>query len=405
MSLKTADAMKEASPNLTETGLALYVHWPFCLSKCPYCDFNSHVREAIEPIRWERALLTSLDQAAKETPGRTLTSLFFGGGTPSLMAPSTVARLVKRAKTHWQVGDDLEVTLEANPTSAEESRFEAFAEAGVNRLSLGVQALREDALRFLGREHSVGEALAALEMAKVTFARVSFDLLYALPDQTLADWRSELEEALTLADGHLSLYQLTIEPGTAFFQQQKQGAFAVPAAASAAQLFETAQAMVEQAGFAAYEISNHAKPGEECRHNLAYWRGCEYIGIGPGAHGRVGGRSHREARRSRQEIRLPERWLAAVEDRGHGLETDAPLDANDRLAELVMMGLRLRDGISRANFRSKMGLEIEAAFPSAALTALREGGFLVLDERGLRTSAKGRLRLDAILPRLLGKLA
>jgi putative oxygen-independent coproporphyrinogen III oxidase len=401
MSLNTNEAMKEGSLSLAETGLALYVHWPFCLSKCPYCDFNSHVRETIEPIRWERALLASLDRAASETPGRTLTSLFFGGGTPSLMAPSTVARLIKRAKTHWQVGCDLEVTLEANPTSVEEKRFEAFAEAGVNRLSLGVQALREDALRFLGREHSVGEALSALEMAKANFDRVSFDLLYALPDQTLGDWRSELAEAITLADGHLSIYQLTIEPGTAFFQREKQGAFAVPAAASAAQFFETTQAMVAQAGFGAYEISNHAKPGQECRHNLAYWQACEYIGIGPGAHGRVGGRSHREARRSRQEIRLPERWLAAVESQGHGVETEAPLDADTRLAELVMMGLRLRDGISRANLRSKMGLEIEAAFSPASLTALVEGGFLVLDARGLRTSAKGRLRLDAVLPRLL----
>ena len=402
MPFEPAEARKEARLRRKETGLALYVHWPFCLSKCPYCDFNSHVRDGIEPLRWERALLASLDRAAKATPGRTLVSLFFGGGTPSLMAPSTVARLIARAKAHWQVADDLEVTLEANPTSVEEKRFEAFAEAGVNRLSLGVQSLREDALRFLGREHSVGEALSALEMAKATFARVSFDLLYALPDQTVSDWRDELGEALTLADGHLSLYQLTIEPGTAFFQREKAGAFAVPKATFAARLFEVTQAMVEEAGFGAYEISNHAKPGEECRHNLAYWRSGEYIGIGPGAHGRVGGRSHREERRSRQEIRLPERWLAAVERQGHGLEQEVPLDPKDRLAEFVMMGLRLRDGIARTNFRHKLGLEIEAAFPSAPLTALLAGGFLVLDDRGLRTTAKGRLKLDAVLPRLLG---
>jgi len=401
MFLRTTETMTEVGPRSSETGFALYIHWPFCLSKCPYCDFNSHVRERIEAQRWERALLASLDQAADETPGRTLTSLFFGGGTPSLMAPSTVAHLVTRAKARWQVDKNLEVTLEANPTSVEEKCFRDFFEAGINRLSLGVQALREDALRFLGREHSVGEALSALEIAKATFSRVSFDLLYALPDQTLEDWRSELEEALSLADSHVSIYQLTIEPGTTFFQQEKQGVFAIPTTASAAQFYETTQDMMEKAGFRAYEISNHAKLGEECRHNLAYWQGCEYIGIGPGAHGRVGGRSHRETRRARQEIRSPERWLAAVEAQGHGLEMDAPLGTGNRLAELVMMGLRLRDGISRTNFRSKIGLEIEAAFPSAPLAALLEGGFLVLDERGLRTSTKGRLRLDAILPRLL----
>ncbi|MCE2509499.1 MAG: coproporphyrinogen III oxidase [Alphaproteobacteria bacterium] len=385
-----------------EAGLALYVHWPFCLSKCPYCDFNSHVREGVAPERWERALLAALDRAAADTPGRQLTSLFFGGGTPSLMAPLTVARLIERAKAHWPAGEDPEITLEANPTSVEAGRFKAFAEAGVNRLSLGIQALRDPALRFLGREHSVREALAALDIAKAAFGRVSFDLIYARPDQTPADWRTELEEALALAGGHFSVYQLTIEPGTAFFQQHRAGALATPDATTGARLYETTQAVAEAAGFSAYEISNHAKPGEECRHNLAYWRGEEYIGIGPGAHGRVGGRTPPEARRSRQEIRLPERWLAAIERQGHAIEAEAILTPEDRLAEFTMMALRLRDGMTRTGLRRKLGLEIETAFPTGVLSALIVGDFLVLDDRGLRMTAKGRLRLDAILPRLLG---
>lgn len=392
----------QASEAVTgEPPLALYIHWPFCRSKCPYCDFNSHVRDRIDAGRWERALLDALDHAAGQMPGRRLGSLFFGGGTPSLMAPETVARLIARAKTHWPADPDLEITLEANPTSAEAARFQAFAEAGVNRLSLGVQALREEALRFLGREHDVREALRALEWARKTFPRISFDLIYGRQEQTPADWRAELGQALALAADHLSLYQLTIEAGTAFFQQQRQGALPLPGEPAMVAFYETTQAMLEDAGMPAYEISNHARAGAQCRHNLTYWRGGEYIGIGPGAHGRHGGRRPDEARTTTRDIRLPERWLEAVERQGHGCEAVEGLERNAWLAELTMMGLRLREGLSRNTFRRQTGLEIEAAFPCEALASLITGDFLVLDAAGLRATPRGRQRLNAVLERLL----
>ncbi|MEW5704031.1 MAG: radical SAM family heme chaperone HemW [Pseudomonadota bacterium] len=395
-------SQQKSNPALAGTeGFALYVHWPFCLSKCPYCDFNSHVREGIAFGRWERALSHALGQAANQTPGRRLTSIFFGGGTPSLMPPASVARLIGEAKVLWETDPGLEVTLEANPTSAEGARFRQYREAGVNRLSLGIQALRAEALRFLGRTHGVGEAVAALEAAKAVFPRVSFDLIYGLPGQTVAAWREELAEALALADGHLSLYQLTIEPGTHFFQLYREGKLAPLADDAAAALYETTQAAMEEAGFPAYEISNHARRGEACRHNLTYWKAGEYVGIGPGAHGRIGGREAMEARLATAAIRQPERWLAAAEDGGAAWETVEPLDSESRLAELAMMGLRLREGLAHERFRRQTGRDIAAAFPAERLTALQDGGFLVLDGEGLRATPKGRLRLNAVLGRLL----
>ena len=388
-------------PAIGEPPLALYIHWPFCRSKCPYCDFNSHVRDNIEPARWERALLDALDHAAGQMPGRRLGSLFFGGGTPSLMAPETAARLIARAKNHWPADPDLEITLEANPTSAEAARFEAFAGAGINRLSLGIQALNDEALRFLGREHDVKEALRALEWARKTFPRISFDLIYGRQEQTPDAWRSELDQALALAGEHLSLYQLTIEPGTAFFQQQRQGALPLPEETAMVAFYETTQARMEDAGMPAYEISNHARAGAECRHNLAYWRGGEYVGIGPGAHGRSGGRRDGEARIATRDIRLPERWLEAVERQGHGCEAVERLDRDAWFAEFVMMGLRLCGGLSRTDFRRRTGLEIEAAFPKDVLASLIAGEFLVLDDAHLRTTRRGRIRLNAVLERLL----
>jgi oxygen-independent coproporphyrinogen-3 oxidase len=267
--------------------LAVYIHWPFCRSKCPYCDFNSHVRERIDETRWTGALLADLDRQAELASDREVVSIFFGGGTPSLMPPETVAALIERVKALWPVAPDLEVTLEANPNSAEAERFAGFAAAGVNRLSLGIQALDPAALEFLGRRHDRDEAIAAIRLARDTFPRYSFDLIYARPGQDVVAWQNELDEALTLAGEHLSLYQLTIEPGTAFGNRASRGEILAADEDTAVALFEVTQERLAAAGLPAYEISNHARPGAECRHNLAYWRYEDYLGIGPGAHGRV----------------------------------------------------------------------------------------------------------------------
>ena len=378
--------------------LALYIHWPFCKSKCPYCDFNSHVREAIEQRRWREALLSELDHAAAETPGRRLGSIFFGGGTPSLMEPETVAALIASARERWSIADDIEITLEANPTSVESRRFRALAEAGVNRLSLGVQALDDGALRFLGRAHDAREALAALELARRHFPRFSFDLIYARPRQTLAAWRDELGRALSLAGDHLSLYQLTIEPGTAFAPAFARGDFTLPDEELAGALYEATQEELERAGMPAYEISNHARPGGESRHNLAYWRGSDYAGIGPGAHGRL---SLGGVRLATRRYRAPETWLAAVERQGHGLEEQTALAPEEYRRELLMMGLRLAEGVGRVAFRAAAGIELDAAVDAGRLGDLRDGGFVELDAERLRATASGRQRLNAVLAALL----
>jgi oxygen-independent coproporphyrinogen-3 oxidase len=373
--------------------LAIYVHWPFCRSKCPYCDFNSHVRDEVDEERWTRALLADLDHQAALLPDRKVGSVFFGGGTPSLMPPETVAALLERVRRHWAVTPDLEITLEANPNSVEAGRFRAFAAAGVNRLSLGVQSLDPAALRFLGRAHGRAEAIAALELAGANFPRFSFDLIYARPGQSLAAWRHELDEALTLAGEHLSLYQLTIEPGTAF-----AGRIVPPDEETAAALFEMTQDRLAAAGLPAYEISNHAQPGAECRHNLAYWHYQDYTGIGPGAHGRLSLAGRRYATRQR---RLPERWLAAVETAGTGIEETAPVEPDAAVEEMLMMGLRLSEGIARAPLEAIVGESIETRF-STTLPALVEGGFLTLDRDRLAATAAGRQRLNAVLAALLG---
>lgn len=386
-----------------EGGLALYVHWPFCLSKCPYCDFNSVVREGIDEARWRAALAREIDHVAALTPGRTVTSIFFGGGTPSLMAPATVAALIERAAARWRLAPDAEITLEANPTSAEAGKFRAFRAAGVNRLSLGVQALDDRALRFLGRRHDRAEALAAIAAAAAAFPRYSFDLIYARPHQTVAAWRAELGAALALAGDHLSLYQLTIEAGTAFAASAASGALAGVGEARAAALYDATQETMAAAGLPAYEISNHARPGAECRHNLTYWRYGEYAGVGPGAHGRLalaapgGGRRRIALSRTRS----PEAWLAAVEARGHGTIAQSEISPAGRIEEMVMMGLRLVAGIRRADFRREIGREPEAVLDPARLARLRDGGFLVLDAAGLRASPAGLRRLDAVLAELI----
>jgi len=382
-----------------DPGFGLYLHWPFCRSKCPYCDFNSHVRERIDQGRWRQALLAELDHYAAETPGRRLASIFFGGGTPSLMEPATAGALIERAARHWSVAPELEITLEANPTSVEAANFAALASAGVNRLSLGIQALEDPALRFLGRGHSASEALAALDLARRHFPRFSFDLIYARPGQTEADWATELERALALAGEHLSVYQLTIEENTAFAGAWRRGDFTMPPEETAARLYEMTQARLTAAGLPAYEISNHARPGAECRHNLIYWQGEDYVGVGPGAHGRLTLAGERYATR---QHRAPEAWLQAVEAEGHATRERRPLGLEERRDELLMMGLRLSAGIGRARFKAVVGREIEETLTPSRLAPLVETGFLELDQLGLRTTAEGRQRLDALLPRLLG---
>ncbi len=378
--------------------LGVYVHWPFCKSKCPYCDFNSHVRDSVEQARWRAALLKELEHAARETPCRRVETIFFGGGTPSLMAPETVAAVIARTMALWDCAAEIEITLEANPTSVEAGRFAALAEAGVNRVSLGVQALDAAALKFLGREHSADEALDALATARQHFARFSFDLIYARPGQTPEAWAAELERALGFAGEHLSLYQLTVERGTRFFTEHARGAFVLPDEEAAAAMFEATQARLATAGLPSYEISNHARPGAACRHNLIYWRYQDYVGIGPGAHGRFAeGTTKRATRRASG----PEAWLDAVERTGHGTAETTVVAGQDLVEEALMMGLRLADGIDRALFASVTGADPVAALGEARLAPLVKAGFLEIRPDRLRATASGRQRLNALLERLI----
>ena len=377
-----------------ENGFALYVHWPFCRSKCPYCDFNSFAVDRIDHGRWRATLLGELASGAAETPGRTLTSVFFGGGTPSLMQPRTVAALLAEAGRHWALADDLEVTLEANPTSAEAQHFAAFAGAGVNRLSLGVQSLEDDALAFLGRSHDAAQARQALETAARHFRRLSCDLIYGLPGQSAAAWRRQLQDVLPLAGEHLSPYQLTIEAGTPFHER----GVAEAAEKTAAALFDTTREVLDGAGLAAYEVSNHARPGGECRHNLSCWQGGDYLGIGPGAHGRLTtGRGTQAVER----IAAPKAWLTAVEADGHGTLFCTALSPAQRRDELLMTGLRLGEGVCRKRFRRRTGIDVEGAVDAQGLRRLLDGGFLVLDGFSLRATAAGLRRLDSLLAVLL----
>jgi putative oxygen-independent coproporphyrinogen III oxidase len=373
--------------------LAVYIHWPFCRSKCPYCDFNSHVRERIDANAWTRALVADLDRQAELVPDREVVSIFFGGGTPSLMPPDTTAALIERVKRHWHTAPKLEITLEANPNSAEAQRFAGFAATGVNRLSLGVQALRSDALKFLGRAHDRDEALAAIELSQKLFPRTSFDLIYARPRQSPDAWANELDEALALAGEHLSLYQLTIEPGTAFHTHAKNGELRPLDDETAAAMFELTQERLAASGRPAYEISNHARPGAECRHNLAYWRYEDYLGVGPGAHGRITRGGVRYATRQR---RLPEAWLRKPE-----FEEMVPIGRESAIEEMVMMGLRLTEGISRDRIEALADCDIEALF-GISLARLIGGGFIALDKERFRATEAGRQRLNAVLGALFG---
>lgn len=377
--------------------IALYVHWPFCRTKCPYCDFNSHVRTSVDQPRWRRALLAELDHFAAELGARRLTSIFFGGGTPSLMPPETVAAVIDRAVRHFQADPAIEITLEANPTSVEAERFRGYHAAGVNRVSLGVQALDDAALRALGREHDVAEALRALELAAATFSRYSLDLIYARPGQTMAAWEAELARALTLAGDHLSLYQLTIEPGTVFHARARAGTLKPMPDQRQARLFELTQALTTAAGFGAYEISNHARAGGECRHNLTYWRYQPYIGIGPGAFGRLPGGAGRVGTSTG---RVPEAWLQAVERDGHGEQERERLSRSDLVIEALLTGLRLAEGVPTARLAA-LDQAWRGVIDERTLATLGEAGWLAADPSRLRLTDRGRLYLDAILRELV----
>jgi oxygen-independent coproporphyrinogen-3 oxidase len=376
---------------LGETAFGLYVHWPFCRSKCPYCDFNSHVREGVDQGRWRAALLAELDHYAAQTAGRELTAIFFGGGTPSLMPPATVAAVVERATRHFRFAPGIEITLEANPTSAEAGAFAGFAAAGVNRLSLGVQALDDASLNFLGRQHSAAEALAAVALARAAVPRCSFDLIYARPGQRPADWAAELRRALDEGAEHLSLYQLTLEENTVFHARARRGELSLPPEPVQAALYEMTQETLERAGLPAYEISNHARPGAECRHNLVYWRAQDYLGIGPGAHGRL---TLQGAKWATRQHRAPEAWLAQVERDGHATRTREPLSAHEQAQEALLMGLRLAEGVPLAR------LDALALSPER-LAALSEEGLVLLEDGRLTATPAGRQRLDALLAYLV----
>lgn len=370
--------------------LALYVHWPFCVSKCPYCDFNSHVRESVDQDIWRDALLADLAHEAAILPGRRLGSIFFGGGTPSLMPPATVAAVLDAAERAWGFEPGIEITLEANPSSVEAARFADLAAAGVNRVSLGLQALDNETLAFLGRAHDVTEGLAALDTAQGVFDRVSFDLIYARPDQGLADWHAELARALSFGTEHLSLYQLTIEPGTRFQTEALAGRLVLPDDDRAADLFELTRALTASAGMPAYEISNHARAGAESRHNLAYWRYQDYAGIGPGAHGRRTGVAT-------QRRRKPENWIEAVARNGHGIEQEVPLAPQERAIEAMLMGLRLAEGIDLDRISALGERPVGELADVPAIERMVAQGMLARDGTRLRATDTGMPVLNAIL--------
>jgi oxygen-independent coproporphyrinogen-3 oxidase len=375
-----------------ESAFGVYVHWPFCLSKCPYCDFNSHVRHApIDEERFAHAFAREIETTAARAPGRVVSSIFLGGGTPSLMRPQTVGSILDAIARHWRVAPGAEVTLEANPTSVEATRFRGYRLAGVNRVSLGVQALDDASLKALGRLHTAREALDAVAIARTAFDRYSFDLIYARPDQTPQMWAEELKLAISEAAEHLSLYQLTIEEGTPFFGLHAAGKLKTPDEAVARALYDVTQEVCGQHGLPSYEISNHARSGAECRHNLVYWRGEEYAGIGPGAHGRldIDGKRHAIATEKR-----PEAWLMRVEATGHGVMSDDRLNSEERADEFLLMGLRLAEGIDPRRYTALSG----RALDPRRIAILREEGAIVVDPSGrLRVTQAGFPVLDAVV--------
>lgn len=381
------------SQTLSANPLGLYIHWPFCVSKCPYCDFNSHVRESVDHKRWKDALIKELQWVGEQTRGRELKSVFFGGGTPSLMHPETVHALIEELPKYWEVNAP-EITLEANPNSVEAEKFRDFRVAGVSRVSLGIQSLNAEALKFLGRAHSVDEATRAIEIARDTFDRYSFDLIYARPGQTIEEWERELRAAIPFIKDHISLYQLTIEPGTAFHTAFGRKEFLLPDNDLAASMFEITNDIMERAGIHRYEVSNHARSGKECQHNLIYWRYQDYAGIGPGAHGRLTLNGRKNAT---QCYRAPETWLEAVETHGHGIQEQTPLSGREQIIESLMMGLRLSEGVNRQRFREDNKGDILEILDEIRVKTLVHEGYLRLDERALKPTYEGLLRLNGML--------
>lgn len=373
-----------------DVGFGVYLHWPFCAAKCPYCDFNSHVRESVDQAVWREALLADLRHEAALLPGRTVGSIFFGGGTPSLMPPATVAAVIAAAGDAWGLADDVEITLEANPNSVEVANFADLAAAGVNRVSIGVQSFDSEVLEFLGRAHSEDEARRAIATAQEHFARVSFDLIYARPGQSMAAWEAELAGALAFGTDHLSLYQLTIEPGTRFATLAAKGDLIIPDGDTAADLFDATQAMTRAAGLPRYEVSNHARVGQESQHNLAYWRYADYAGVGPGAHGR-------RLAQATERHKKPENFIAAVERNGHGLKVETDLPAHERATEAMLMGLRMTDGIDLARIEARSGLLREAFVDADAVARLTAQGLMWQNGDRLAVSDDGILLLDSIL--------
>ncbi|MBU2945033.1 radical SAM family heme chaperone HemW [Shimia thalassica] len=375
-------------------GFGLYIHWPFCEAKCPYCDFNSHVSREIDQSRWLRAYLQELDRVAEDTPDRVLNTVFFGGGTPSLMEPDVVAAILERVRRLWPTSNDMEVTLEANPGSVEATRFRGYRQGGVNRISMGIQALNNHDLKKLGRIHSVEEAIAAFDIARDTFDRVSFDLIYARQDQTLKQWEAELEQALSMAIDHLSLYQLTVEEGTAFGDRYERGKLrGLPADDLAADMYEMTEGICKEHGFEAYEVSNYAKPGYESRHNQIYWRYGDYAGIGPGAHARM---TINGVKYAVENWRNPERWLSAVQD-GTGENVRDIVDPEGQSIEFLLMGLRLNEGIDLSRYEGLAGHKLN----EAKVDALREMGMIYTENQRLKVKPKGRMVLNAVLSELL----
>ena len=373
---------------------ALYIHWPFCLKKCPYCDFNSHVRKDVDVKIWENALLTDMRHESRKTTTEPLTSVFFGGGTPSLMPPALVETLLEEAQKLWGFDAKIEITLEANPSSVEASNFSALANAGVNRVSLGIQSLENEALRFLGRLHDVTEALQALEIAQSVFDRVSFDLIYALPGQSPEQWRDQLSQALSYGTSHLSLYQLTIEPNTRFATDVRIGAFEPMDDDRAADLFALTQELTCAAGVPAYEVSNHARPGEKSRHNLTYWRYQDYCGIGPGAHGRRSGMAT-------QRHRKPENWLSAIERNSHGTLEELALGAREMASEALLMGLRLYEGVNLKELSTRLKLPLASLVSEHKIIEMSKLELISGNGSNLSVTPTGMPLLDALLSEIV----
>ena len=384
---------------LNLNSISVYVHWPFCLAKCPYCDFNSHVRETVDEGKMAAAMTTEIDYYAGLVGARSVKSIFFGGGTPSLMSATTVDTVINRLSKRFSIDSDIEITLEANPTSVEAGKFDDFSKAGVNRVSLGIQALNTKDLIALGREHSLKEAFEAIELSQKYFKRSNFDLIYARMGQSVSDWQKELHQALKIANGHLSLYQLTIEPGTPFYGQLHSGKIIIPNEDTSAEMYDLTNQICESAGYEIYEISNYAKVGQQSKHNLTYWKYLDYIGIGAGAHGRItlAGQTY-----ATMQYKKPETWLKAVQMNGHATKVKENLSQKAMAEEMIMMGLRLTDGIAYTDFKNRLGTDIEKFIAMDSLVSLKSQGFVsVKNQDRLRLTEKGRPLLNQILGQIL----